>query len=351
MFIMPICYHPTTLLSVDDDKGFLEFLSMKFEDKLPVLCFNSPEKAIEYIKNKHHFLPFTTRCMNELQETVKFDLMSLRQEFMNRDRFKAIFTVGTDYDMPGISGLELIKTMEFPPEVSQHSQIIITGKVSDDFKNKVGKMGLSQVYIRKDDPDYLSKLLQLVKNRTQKIFQWYSYIPARLLSRNPNEKTAFLFDGNFSNTFNSYIEENDICEFYLFDKQGSYIFLDANANLSWLFIRNDIGIENSIKYAIEHGAPPAIIDALKSKKYILSLYEKEDFELRKKIDWEKYLVPATVFESNAQYLGFFPNLITDPKNSTEDNPKYYYGFTKDFPEHGIKQEEILSYNAFLEEQE
>lgn len=166
-------------------------------------------------------------------------------------------------------------------------------------------------------------------------------------SRNPNENNSFLFDGNFISIFDNYLKENDICEFYLFDKQGSYIFLDSDANLSWLFIRNATGMENSIILAQKYNAPKHIIDALKSKECILSLYEKSDFEQRKSINWDDYLLPASIFESDRKFLGFFSNLVSS-NNSNE--PQYYYSFTNQFPNHGIKKENILSYKEFLKSQ-
>lgn len=346
MFILPLCYHPTTLLSVDDDVAFLKFLSLKFDNKLPILCFSTPQKALEYIKEEHKLLPFSERCIINENNEPRVNIMVIRQEPYNPLRFKEIYVFSTDYDMPGISGLELIKEMAFTNEISQNSHIIVTGKDSVEFKDKLSKMGKKEDYIRKDDPDYLNKLIELFKNRTEKIFQWYSYMPARLLSNNCEEKTSFLFDGNFSDIFNSYIKENNICEFYLFDSQGSYLFLDRNANLSWFFIRNEKGMQNSIKLAKQYGAPAKIIEGLESRKYILSLYETEDFERIKVIDWDKYLLAATKFESDDKYLSFFPNLLSDTMS-----PNYYYAFTKDFPDHGIRQEEILSYNEFLQDQE
>ena len=259
------------------------------------------------------------------------------------DRFKEISINVTDYDMPHTTGIELIKTMEFQPEIAQYSHIILTGKISDEFKEKIALLGSNGEYIGKDDPNYINKLLTLIEKRLTKIFQWYSYSPARLLSKNDSEKSSFLFDGNFAPVFNSHLKEHNICEFYLFDKQGSYLFLDDEANLSWFFVRNETGIENTIKLASRYGAPQTIIDALKTKDVILSLYEKEDFEQRKTIDWDKYLIPATVFESNDKYLSFFSDLI----HENDMNPKYYYAFTDTFPNHGIDKNKILSYQTFL----
>jgi hypothetical protein len=136
------------------------------------------------------------------------------------------------------------------------------------------------------------------------------------------------------------MNEHHICEMYLFDKQGSCIFLDEEANLSWLFVRNETGIENSIKLAEQYHAPTSVISALKEKQVILSLYEKEDFERRKIIDWDQYLLPATVFTGDDKY-------ITSFKLNPHSN--YYYAFTNKFPDHGIEQDKILSYKAFLKQ--
>lgn len=347
MFVMPICYHPTTVLSVDDDVDFSKILQLSVDNHLPLLCFNNPEEARNYIKNTHNYLPFSSRCIKKINGDSTFDLLALRNELYNKERFKEIYVNVSDYDMPHISGIELIKSMEFSSEISQYGHIILTGKISDEFKTQIEKIHLADGYIGKDDPDYVAKLVDLVNNRSKKIFQLYSYPPARLLSKNSEEKPYMLFDGNFIEIFNKYLNENNISEFYLFDKQGSYVFLDQDANLSWLIIRNEKGIENSVHRAVRYGAPLSVVESLKSKKFILSLYEEIDFKRIKAIEWEQYLLPATLFESNEKYLGFFSDLLP---GGMHEKPNYYYAFTNAFPENGIKKENILSYNAFLESQ-
>jgi len=349
LFIMPICYHPTTVLSVDDDIDFLKNLSLRVSDKLVLLSFDSPKKAMEYTKNQHSHLPFTNRCLIEKNGTTTFDIFSVRNEIYNKDRFEEIIISVTDYDMPYKDGIELVKSMEFPEEVSQYSHIFLTGKFSADFKDKLAKIGLSTEYIGKEDPDFVNKLMALIEKRSAMIFQRYSYSPARILSANKNERVTVLFDGNFAPIFNAFIKENNICELYLFDKQGSFMFLDDNANLSWLFVRNEYGIENSITLANHYGAPNYVINALKNKDIILSLYEKEDFEKIGKINWDDYLCPATIFESNDKYLNFFLKCSLEPLTTNKDLKKYYYAFTNKFPNHGIDTNKIFSYQQFLDQ--
>ena len=114
------------------------------------------------------------------------------------------------------------------------------------------------------------------------------------------------------------------------------MLLDNEANLYWLFVRNDNGMVNSITRAKELGAPQSIIEDLESKKFILSLYEKADFESRAHIDWDKYLLKADFFKDEAKKLEVFNHCPSD-----------YYAFTQNFPEHGIDKSKILSYSDFL----
>lgn len=342
MFNFPVCFHPTTILSVDDDVAFLEILSAQLSDTLALLCFNEPQKAIDHTKNHHNYLPFRERCFKEgTTEQEQIDLKAIREEIYNKNRFNEVYINVTDYDMPHINGIDLTKTMEFKPEIPRYSHIFLTGKISDDFKRKIH----NEDYIGKDDPNYIEHLLAVIEKRALSIFQMYSHEVVRALSRDLKEKPTVLFDGNFTAIFNDYIVNNNICEFYLFDRQGSFMLLDKDTDFSWLFVRNDKGILNSIELAKEFGAPQNVIDALESKKFILSLYEREDFESRNKIDWDKYLLPASEFISNDTYLRFWRDLNEEPA------PKYYYAFTKDFPENGIDKDKVLSYNQFLDEQE
>lgn len=348
-FTMPVCYHPTTVLAVDDDVDFLETLSFTVSNEIALLCFDKPEKVLEYAKSRQPHLPFTSRCLIDQNGMVRFDLMAIRNEIYNNNRFKEIIISVTDYDMPYITGLDLIRSLEFPTEISQYAHVFLTGKISVDFKEKLKELGIHEEYIGKDDPDYIDKLLNMVDKKTMNIFQRYSYLPARVLSRDPQQRVNFLFDGHFAKVLSDHVQKEQICEMYLFDKQGSYLFLDKQGKLSWFFIRNEQGIENTIRLATEYQAPASVIQALKSKKVILSIYEKEDFDSKKTINWDDYLLPATLFESDNAYLTMFSDLIplVDGKKTA---PTYYYAFTNTFPDHGIQEKKIMSYESFLEDE-
>ena len=501
--VMPICYHPTTVLAVDDERDFLETLKMSLSKKLALLCFDDPEKAIVYVKNSRELkIPFAARLhftgkddtkacgFSKMLETVvqdfihpfpkdidmsfakpkegpvntttedapkmhqsfeefnhsqyiltevslyyynklsnecdwvssdnamikrlnqtflteieeltsedlgkitsiahhqrpakrNFSITEVRNEPYNRHRIEEIILVSTDYDMPGKNGIEFIKTVAFPGITLEHVLIILTGKNSEEFKQRLQTLSLPTEYIEKDDMEYFNKLAKLVDKKTSLVFQDCSRTVLRILSEDVNEEACFVFDKTFGDIFTSYLKENNICEMYLYDRQGSYLLLDENADASWFIMRSEKGMENSIQKALEYGAPESVIDALNTRKVVLSLYEDSDFsslynklmnielelakekkkkkkegeeieaepepEIKIEIDWDKYLHPACVFESKINRLeavGIQSEGVSE-SNGTVHN--YYYAFIKEFPDHDIDKSRILSYKEFLKE--
>ena len=462
-FILPLCYHPTTILAVDDEKQFLDALKLKISDHLSMICFDTPEKALAYIKNSRELqVPFAARLhfsgkpdtkicgfarmldeaaqdiihpwphslskpkqdsasnlsenspkihatladfnhshyiltelsfyyynhSNELEwitsdplklkqlnnrfqeeinslssaqlakitdisnhhrpENLNFSMRETRQEPYNKERFKEIILVSTDYDMPGKNGIEFIKAVAFPGITLEHVIIILTGKISDEFKEKLNTLSLPAEYIGKNDPERIQKLDQLVNEKTSRVFQECSYKALTILSQDSKEEAVFAYDKQFGEIFTACLKEHNICEMYLFDRQGSYLLLDENADLSWFIIRSEKGMENSLEKAIEHGAPQSVIEALKTRQFVLSLYEDDDF-LKfkgKEIDWSRYLHPASVFESPIKDQKVLEIKTSDNHSSTKPK-KIYYAFITDFPESGIDKSKILSYKEFL----
>ncbi len=493
-FLAPMCYHPTTVLAVDDEVQFLKALRSSLSKSVPLKTFDKPEDALNFVNSSREIqLPFAARIhftgkndtdicgfakmsetslqdiihpfpkdidmsfvkpkeesnpspesaqkphetlaefsssqyilteksfyyynkmsgdcewitsdahmlkalndqfQQEVAELLRehldriinitghhrpnklgFSINEIRNEPCNRNRFKEIILVITDFDMPGKNGMEFIEAVSFPGITLDHVVIILTGKISDEFKEKIKTLPLPTEYLGKSDPDCTHKLLALITQKTSLIFQDSSRKAISILAQDTKEDAYFAFDKGFGDIFTKYLKDNNICELYLFDRQGSYMFLDDSANLSWLIVRSEKGMENSVEKAIEYEAPESVIDALRQRKSVLSLYEESDFarlkeksiraqmalikdkkkkegdeaevepEIKAQIDWDSYLHPATVFESKS---GLNEPSKSIGESSSGDEPcKHYYAFIKNFPDNGIDKTRILSYRDFL----
>ena len=336
----PLCnipgfFYPTTILLVDDDPDFLKNISMELIKDYKTVTFSEANKAVEFLTHNGGAFFRGRSLANRADENI----LEYRREVYNAQRFQDILVSVIDFDMPDKSGFDVMQRVGLTDynERRQHSYILLTAKRYADLNKELAKDSVGRNFISKHDPSHMAQLLEGINHLSTGIFQDVCHGLATMLTRDNQEKTSFLNDGNFLPLFNAYLKENNICEGYLFDKQGSLMLLDRKANLSWLFVRNEKGMENSIAMAKQYHAPTSVIEALESKNFILSLYEKEDFERRDTIDWDKYLLKALVFKDEGKSLDVFNHMSSD----------YYYSFTSDFPEHGIDKSKILSYAAFL----
>ena len=60
--VMPVCYHPTTVLVVDDDVDFLNKLKASVAKNIALICFDNPDAVIDYIKNSRELqIPLASR--------------------------------------------------------------------------------------------------------------------------------------------------------------------------------------------------------------------------------------------------------------------------------------------------
>lgn len=332
---IPAFFYPTTVLMVDDDVGFLKATSLEMMETYKTVTFSDSNEAIAFLTRQNGAF-FRGRLLTEHLEN---GILAFRNEPYNARRFDDVLVSVIDYDMPNKSGFDVMQYVGLSDyyKSHDHSYILLTAKKYGELDKELAEDRVGKNFISKFDANHVQDLLSRINQQAMDMFQGVCHSLVTSLTKNPQEKSSFLNDGNFLNILNHYLQSHNICEGYLFDKQGSMMLLDNEANLYWLFVRNDHGIANSIASAKEFGAPQSVIDALESKKFILSLYEKVDFESRAHIDWDKYLLKADVFKDEDKKLAIFNHCPSD----------YYYAFSQDFPEHGMDKSKILSYSDFL----
>lgn len=335
---IPPVFYPTTVFLLDDDESFLRTLSKKLKEKYSIRCFSDAKLAVETIKSEMN----NFNNGDYLSERFDGNILVPRKEVLNPDRFKRhIITVFDEY-MPHISGLSLMRDVAgkgYETNKMQFFILLTMSRESDIEKLREYGVFLPHSAISKLDKDYVKKLESLIDKYHQEAFQYVGCDMAGILAQALGKKGLF-YVWKFLPILNAYFKEHNVCEGYLFDSQDSMMFLDRKGNLSWLIVRNEDGIENGIKTASQYGAPQKIIEAMKSKEYILSLYEDEDFKSKQNIQWDQYLLKANVFKDDS----------SESKNEQLYSGTYYYAFTNQFHEHGIDTSKILSYEAFLNQQ-
>ena len=342
---IPGFFYPTTVMLIDNDAEFLSETALELQNRYKTITCTDAKKAYELLtkkKGKERFKGW--EIGNKIYKAIEY-----RDEVYNKSRFNEVLVVVLEYDMRSPEKQSAIYEADYFLRhmgmddyyaSHKHNYILLTAKRLEELNKEFTEEVLrKENQIKKTNPGHIVQLFDKINCLMTEEFQHICHGIATLLVS--EEKTSFLNDGNFLPIFNVYLEEHKICEGYLFDSQGSLMLLDNKANIHWLFVRSETGVINSITKAKKWGAPASVIKALESKKLILSLYELEDFERREEIDWDAYLLKAEVFNDKDKKHEVFGHIPSD----------YYYAFTQDFPEHGMKTENIVSYESFLKSKE
>lgn len=339
---IPNCYFPSTVLFVDDSRDFLLNFTLQLDDDIAFKIHTSPYDALNTLQNivVETANPVGQQQTGQQQATqnavtenaavsgstltnssVNLDLSSMHKEIYNQQRFNEISVVVVDYAMPGMNGLEFCRKMENSPI----KRILLTGKADERTAVQAFNDGLIDMYLQKQDPNISEIINKSIKNMQFRYFQNMSDVLMRmLLPRPPN----CLQDPAFIEFFFDTIKQNKIVEYYLTEKSGSFLMLGANASLNYLVVKNAQDLKSYNEIALVNKTPQNILDKLQSGQSVPFFWKENGLIKEEKAKWSDCLYPA---------------------HKIEGKETYYYAFVTNLIETGINQDNILSYNKFLDE--
>lgn len=271
---LPLLYHPTSVLLLDDNVHFLNTLSMKIDVHFPVVSENNPHHALEYLKahccNPKQLLMELTHENYEAcsarkpeAETYDVDFSMLRGDLTTLDRFKKIHVVVVDRHIPSMDGLEfcrLVKqTHRLPVKL-----ILLTGATTMSEAVAAFNDGKIDAFIEKGP---LSSMIDQVNNTIARLawqqFQALGEYGASVLTR----KIEHIMDPDFCATFNSIREAEQIVEFYLFDSSGSFLMLNQRGDVKLFFVRLAQDFTDAYDVAQNSNASPIVLEKLRDRSH------------------------------------------------------------------------------------
>ena len=329
-YSIPVCYFPSTVLFIDDNRDFLLNFVLQLDEDLAYRIFDSPFDALECIRKKRCELDMLSqRCLSEYIEakncpltnhTINVNLAAMHAEVYNRHRFTEISVVIVDYAMPGMDGLEFCRRITD----TNIKKILLTGKADEKLAIEAFNEGLIHRYIRKNDPHAAELITRSIYELQWQYFQDMSDMIARMLSiSSPN----CLRDKKFADFFINLCEEKKTVEYYLADNSGSFLLLDEDAKVSFLIVKNEADRLLHYDLARDNGASEEVLSALASGEKIPCFWLTGHFKPEWN-DWATSLLPA---------------------ERLEGDETYFYAYVQGPMLFNVNQDKILSYHQHLEE--
>jgi CheY-like chemotaxis protein len=303
-----LCYHPTTVVFIDDNVDYLNQMQKLFQRTLPCLTFSQPEKALEFL-NAHQEKPFVERCVERSADndhdyfSSEVTVRAIQKEMMSPNRFKEIAVVVVDYSMPGLDGIELCKKIKHPHIL----KLLLTGNADLDIAVEAFNQKIIDKFLKKGAPGTTESLMKDIKSLQARYFLNLSNT---LMNQAKSNILTALENVEIAELFQQICAENQVEEYYLMSDMGDFLLLNRQGELSRFSIISEQEINELYRYASE--------DSAVSKESLLPLKNHEKtplFETIEDIDdtapeeWEQYYCPLQRVPGTSEfYFAYKKNL-------------------------------------------
>lgn len=327
--LISFCYHPTTVVLLDDNKEFLEMLGLTMSRYVPLSSYSSSQKALKYFNEEYKSISFIDQCfLRNKEENVdhimqNIDIRSIHKEIYNQKRFDEIAVLVVDYAMPEINGLVFSRLLR--QKYPRIKIIMLTGEADQFLAVEAFNEGIIDKFIMKSTLHVNEIILHSIRELERKFFMELSEAYMRGIKPHSSQLRC-LSDPIFIEFFETLCKDNQIVEYYLMDEQGSFLLLDKQRNPSWLVVKNNQEMDGLYQFAEMEEAENSLIEGLKSKQFMPYFHTDQDL-MTPPAEWQKYLHPAK--QLNAKEI-------------------YYYAYINNSHIYDVQPEKIASYQQYLE---
>jgi CheY-like chemotaxis protein len=290
-------YHPTRVVFVDDDRGFLNLLPLRLGGQVPYLRFDSPVELLDEFASGRlqgrleldwwDAYP-VERPNRGIEQVVAFDKSMILMRVFNRARFGAVSVAVIDYRMPEMTGLELCERLSNLP----CKRILLTGHADESLAVHAFNEGLIDLYLPKLHPR-LDKELALAIERFQFAFmeEATDLITQMLHSADP----VIWGDSAFARFFHQVCEDRGAVEYYAVVDPKGYLLVDAEgrAQLMLLFDERDLSAQAAAAAASR--APGGVVRQVESRRSGLYFPNDDCDCVLSAEQWWQACVPLTPF--------------------------------------------------------
>lgn len=303
MKALPLFYVTPTVVWVEDNQLFLDAIRKHFKEKYYSMTFQDATQASNFLSS---YKP-PSQSINFTRELVESDIFDMPNHLpidinlseiaklaSNEALKNEIAVLVIDNNMPGINGLEICKQLKNAP----FKKILLTGETSSNDVIDAFNQGVIDKFIAKEK-NAMDKLEKSVRYLSH---QYFFDKTKNLLAHLEISRASPLSDSIFINHFLQWRAENQLEDFYLINKQGSFLLKNKKGNQIFFIVMSESTKEEFIKLNDE--APKTMMALLsqvaKGEKIPFFGIGKESWELGYE-EWEPYFYPANVLQGREKY--------------------------------------------------
>src|SRR3990167_1410628 len=303
MLTLPIFYHPSTTLWVDDDSLFLQAVSQLFNPG-HLKTFNHPADCLNFMaayKAPSSNITFLRGAVEderyELARHAPVDLnvASIYQAHTSQTRRDEISVIIVDHNMTDMTGIALCEKLKHHPA----KKILITGQTSHDTAIEAFNDGIIDKFINKASENLVP---EIYKYHEELLFNYFQEVTTPLLSHLEADMKLPQSDPAFICFFHHLCQQYKIQEYYLIDKNGSMLLVDGAGYQRQLIIHTNRSLDAFIELisGLQHTES---MQANIQRRECIPFFGigRECWELNRE-DWNKHLYQPKQLAGRETYL-------------------------------------------------
>lgn len=298
MIQWPFFYYPTTVVFVDDQKGFLKALKHRLPSELSMILFDNPIDALSAIQgNKMTPLDGLQPLCSTDDQLMEIDSELIQKTYIglnwgvlcksiyNSNRFSTQSVVIVDQMMPELDGIGLCEKLKGHPI----KKIMLTSNSDHSIAVDAFNEGLIDYFILKDSPNLAVQLFKKIELMQKSYFRSQEkYALGGLLNTAP-----YINDPSVIFMYEKIKEELQATEYYLLDRWGSVLYLDRDGTPTTLAVCPEDLLDTFSQIAEDQGEYE-ISQSLLAKKKLVFFPNQAD-HTRPVTEWNLFLHLAKKF--------------------------------------------------------
>ncbi len=302
-------HHPTTTVYVDDNKDFLNTLTIKSEPG-SFKVFTDPHEGLAYIESQFRLSENFSKgqpLSPDINTPHKLVLPQnqICQKLNTLNRFAEPSVVVVDFSMPELNGLDLCSQLTSP----NCKKVLLTGVANERQAIHALNSDLIDFYIGKNEEDLISRLNQIVDTLNVRYFM--DLMP--LSNHDALSQIPFIFDSVFADYFEQVCEDLGIVEYYYVTNPGGFLLIDKMGHISRLIVLTQNDYQNAIEEAKTAGASDECLGKLDQKTQI-PFFQNDNGEFEKEYvkSWQEHMYSVSSIAGREEY---FCALVKDHSKS------------------------------------
>jgi len=292
-------YHPTTTVYIDDNKDFLNTLTMKSEPG-SFKVFDDPHEGLAYVEAQFKLSENFSKgepLSPDINTPNKLVLPQNQvcQKLNTLNRFAEPSVIVVDFSMPRLNGLDLCSQLTN----SSTKKVLLTGVANEKQAIHALNTDLIDFYIGKNEEDVGNRLSSIVSTLNSRYFTDL----IQLSNHDAKSQIPFLFDPEFADYFEQVCEDLGVVEYYYVTNPGGFLLIDKFGTMSRLIVFTHNEYKQAIVEAKDRGAPKDCLDTLAKNSHIPFLQnDNGEFEPAYLAEWKQHIYSVTRIAGEQEFI-------------------------------------------------